>query len=121
MPDARPIVAEGPSLFPWRVAPVVRSSRQAIFLLPTPQWRDRVLARRQRDAAGQRFEDQTSDPERARWNVRQREVLIGERIAAACEELELHCLRMDGSLDLDASLALLEEHFRPHLPDTLNV
>jgi hypothetical protein len=121
LPDPRRIVAEGPSVFPWCVAPFVRSSRQAIFLLPTPQWRDRVLERRQHDTTRQPFEDWTSDPERARRNVREREILIGERIAAACKELGLRYLRLDGSLDLDASLALLEEHFRPHLPEALNV
>lgn len=122
LPEARAIVAEGPTLFPWCVAPVLRSPRQAIFLLPTLQWRDRVLARRQGDGAGGlRFEDQTSDPARARRNVREREVFIGERIAAACAELGLRCLRMDGSLDLDDSLGVLEEHFRPYLPATPNV
>jgi hypothetical protein len=49
LPDARPIVAEGPSLFPWCVAPLLRSARQAIFLLPTPEYRERVLGRRNRD------------------------------------------------------------------------
>jgi hypothetical protein len=35
--------------------------------------------------------------------------------------LRLRCERVDGSLDLDDSLALLEDHFREHLPATPNV
>ncbi len=118
---ARPIVAEGPALFPWRVSTVLSSPRQAIFLVPTPPWRDHVLAGRERDGGGRRFEDRTSDPERARENVRERDRLLGERIVASCAELGLRCETVDGSRDLDDSLALLEEHFRPHLPEGLNV
>lgn len=119
-PRTRPIVAEGPSLFPWCLAPVLGSPRQAIFLVPSPEWRDRVLERRRRRGPV-RFEDRTSDPERARRNVRERELLIAARIVAACRELGLRWLHVDGSQDLRDSLAVLEEHFQPHLPETPNV
>ena len=42
-------------------------------------------------------------------------------IVSSCAELGLRCERLDGSLDLDASLALVEDHFRDHLPTTPNV
>lgn len=119
LPRSRPIVADGPGAFPWCVAPVVRSFRQAIFLVPTPELRDSVAARRSR--GDPQFGDDTSDPERARSNIRTRDGLLGERIAQSCRELGLRCELMDGSRDLDDSLALLEEHFRPHLPATYNV
>jgi len=118
LPATRTIVVDG-KLFPWVVAPMLASSTRAIFLVPTPAWRDRVLARRLRD--GGRFEDRTSDPERARRNVRERETLMNARITASCDELGLRCVRVDGSLDLDDSLAILEEQFRSHLPSTYNV
>jgi hypothetical protein len=120
LPDGRPILAEGPALFPWCVAPVVRSTRQAIFLLPSPELRERVLSRRNRDgpASSDRL---TSDPDRARRNIAGRDALLGERIAASCGELGLRCVGMDGSLDLDDSLGLLEAHFAPLLPSALNV
>ena len=119
LPRSRPVVAEGPGAFPWCVAPVIRSPRQAIFLVPTPELRDRVAERRSRGEP--RFGDDTSDPERARSNIRLRDALIGERIVESCRELGLRHELMDGSLDLDDSLALIEEHFRPHLPAALNV
>lgn len=122
LPDARPIVAEGPALFPWCVAPLVRSARQAIFLLPTPEFREGVLRRRYRDnPAGRRPDGMTSDPERARRNIASRDALLNERISASCDELALRWASIDGSLDLDDSLALLEDHFAPSLPSALNV
>jgi len=47
LPTSRTIVAEGPGAFPWCVAPLLSSPRQAIFLVPTPERRD-VVASRQR-------------------------------------------------------------------------
>ncbi len=61
------------------------------------------------------------DRERALGKLRERDALIDERIQASCAELGLRCERIDDSLDLDDSVALLEEHFRPHLPTTPNV
>ena len=61
------------------------------------------------------------DPERARRNIAARDALLRERIASSCDELGLRWVRIDGSLDLDDSIALLEQHFRPHLPAQPNV
>lgn len=116
----RVVVAEGPGVFPWSVAEVVRSPRQAIFLIPSTEFADRVYERRHRDDPNSPHL-LTTDPARARANVRARNALMVERIVASCEELGLRYVRMDGSRDLDDSLALLEEHFKPHLPTTFNV
>jgi hypothetical protein len=121
LPASRPIVAEGPSAFPWCVSRVIRSARQAIFLLPTPSWRETVLVRRHRDAPGGHSSAMTSDPERARRNIAERDILLATRIADSCDELGLRYVRVDGSRDLDDTLILLEEHFGPHLPAGLNV
>ncbi|MGI8877283.1 MAG: hypothetical protein ACR2G8_01560, partial [Candidatus Limnocylindria bacterium] len=63
----------------------------------------------------------TSDPVRAGRNIVERNELMAARIAASCEQLGLRSVRVDGSLDLDDTLALIEEHFRPHLPIMPNV
>src|SRR5437879_896507 len=39
LPDDRTIVAEGPALFPWCIAPLLLSATPAIFLLPTAELR----------------------------------------------------------------------------------
>jgi hypothetical protein len=102
------------------VAEVVRSPRQAIFLIPTSEFADRVFDRRYRGEPQGPYR-LTTDPARARANVRARNELMAERIVASCDLLGLRYVRVDGSSDLDDSLALLEEHFKPHLPTTFNV
>src|SRR5207237_1348535 len=118
--EAGMVVGEGAWLLPWCIAPLLLSATQSIFLLPTAEVRERVLARRNRDgpASSDRF---TTDPERARRNIAARDALLRERIASSCEDLGLRWVRIDGSLDLDDSIALLEQHFRPHLPAQPNV
>jgi hypothetical protein len=120
LPRSRPILAEGPGAFPWCVAPLVRSPRQAIFLVPNGTVRGRVAERRWGPGQITRFGDTITDLPRALANVGARDAVIDERIVAACAELGLRCERIDGSLDLDASLELIEEHFRPRLPSTVN-
>jgi cytidylate kinase len=120
LPRSRTIVAEGPGAFPWCVAPLLRSTRQAIFLVPTRERRDIVTARRWGTGQLERFPG-IVERERALTNVSARDALLDARIVSSCAELGLRCERLDGSLDLDASLALLEDHFREHLPATPNV
>ncbi len=55
LPRSRTIVAEGPGAFPWCVAPVLNSTRQAIFLVPTPERREVVATRRWGSGQLERF------------------------------------------------------------------
>ena len=120
LPRSRTIVAEGPGAFPWCVAPVLNSVRQAIFLVPTPARRDVVATRRWGRGQIERFPG-IVERERGLTNVSARDELLDARIVSSCADLGLRCERFDGSLDLDDSLALLEDHFREHLPATPNV
>ena len=119
LPDSRTIVAEGPGAFPWCVAPLLSSPRQAIFLVPTRERRDIVASRRWGIGQRERFPG-ILERERALTNVSARDALLDARIMSSCSELGLRCERLDGSLDLDDSLALVEDHFREHLPATPN-
>jgi hypothetical protein len=119
-PRNRTIVAEGPGAFPWCVAALLSSARQAIFLVPTPERREIVASRRWGTGQVERFPG-IVDRERALTKVRARDALLDRRIVSSCADLALRCEPVDGSLDLDASLELLEGHFRPLLPDALNV
>jgi hypothetical protein len=120
LPRSRTIVAEGPGAFPWCVAPLLSSARQAIFLVPTRERREIVAVRRWGTGQQGRFPG-IVERERALTNVRARDDLLDARIVSSCDELGLRCERLDGSLDLDDSLAVLEDHFREHLPATPNV
>jgi hypothetical protein len=120
LPRSRTIVAEGPGAFPWCVAPVITSAHQALFLTPTTEWREAVATRRWGPDRSGTF---SGIVERARAvaNVISRDALLDTRIVSSCAALGLRCERLDGSLDLDDSLALMEDHFRDHLPTTPNV
>lgn len=118
--DSRTIVAEGPGAFPWCVAPLLSSPRQAIFLVPTRERRDIVASRRWGIGQLERFPG-IVERERALDKVSARDALLDARIVSSCAELGLRCERFDGSLDLDDSLALVEDQFREHLPATPNV
>jgi hypothetical protein len=120
LPDSRLIVAEGPGAFPWCVAPLLSSPRQAIFLVPTRERREIVAGRRWGTGQLDRFPG-IVERERALTKIRARDAMLDARIVSSCAELGLRCERLDGSLDLDASLALVEDHFRDHLPATPNV
>jgi hypothetical protein len=104
LPKTRTIVAEGPGVLPWWTAPLLGSERQAIFLVATSSWRMAAYERRYR-----------SDP------TASRDALLAHRIKRSCEELGLRWEAVDGSRDLDASLALVENHFGDLLPTRLNV
>ena len=120
LPADRPIIAEGPGALPWCVAPVIRSPRQAIFLVPIPERREALLARRHRDAPGDRLERRTSDPERAGRNLEERDARIARRIVASCHDLGLRFERLEATRDLGESLSLLVAHFGPYVPAELD-
>jgi hypothetical protein len=120
LPRSRTIVAEGPGALPWCVAPLLSSARQGIFLVPTRDRRDIVAVRRWGNGQQGRFPG-IVERERALASVSARDDLLDARIVSSCVELGLRCERLDGSLDLDDSLALVEDHFREHLPATPNV
>ena len=120
LPDSRTIVAEGPGAFPWCVAPLLSTARQAIFLVPTRERRDIVASRRWGVGQLERFPG-VVEREQALSKVSARDALLDARIVSSCADLGLRCERVDGSRDLDDSLALLEDQFREHLPATPNV
>ncbi len=120
LPRSRTIVAEGPGAFPWCVVPLLNSARQAIFLVPTRERREVVATRRWGSGQLERFPG-IVERGRALTNVSARDELLDARIASSCAQFGLRSERLDGSLDLDDSLALLEDQFREHLPATPNV
>ena len=119
LPRTRPIVAEGPGAFPWLVDELIDSPHQAIFLVPTPARREAVAVQRWGPGQRERFPG-IIDRGAGLENVRERDWLMDELIVSACELLGLRCERVDGTRDLDASLALLEEQFGDLLPATVN-
>ena len=101
LPDAPGVVVEGPQLFPPSVAAVLRHRRQALFLLPRPEdMRERLLARGPLPG--------TSDPERARANATERDLLIAETFERDVRVLDLPHLCVDSPLDVMIERAAAE-------------
>jgi 2-phosphoglycerate kinase len=92
LPDGPPAVAEGFRLLPHLVRPLAAPGR-ALWLLPTPEFHRAAL-----EARGWPVPAQTSDPERARRNLIERDRLFTERLAREAGDA---AVRQDGSTTLD--------------------
>jgi hypothetical protein len=104
LPAAPAVVVEGPQLFPGFLAPLNPSPAQSLFLVPPRE------LQRERLAARGSF-SLTSDPERARANASERNVLIAERIALEARELGLPLVEVDRPLA--GMIELAAAHFAP--------
>lgn len=114
LPACATVLAEGWGLRPAFVASQLSSPRRAIFLVPTESFRRPQIRRLPRAA---RLElDGLSDPERAQHNRLERDRLLAENVVAEAERCGLRVVHVDGGVGVGGMVALVEEHFRPHLP-----
>jgi hypothetical protein len=103
-----PLLAEGFRLLPDLVAPLA-APRSAVWLLPTPAFREAVFARRVADRTGTwDVVGPTSDPPRALANLLARDALFTDRLRGDCGRLRLPALEVDPALTEDALLARVE-------------
>lgn len=105
------ILAEGFGLMPELIFPVLSNNRQAIWLVPTAQFKRASMIRRDKPS----FRDQTSDPERARQNLLRRDMLLTEHVKTQAVAYDLKVHEIDGSQSVERVAALVEQHFAPHL------
>ena len=105
------VVAEGFGLTPELLSPVLSNQRQAIWLVPTQEFKLASMTRRQKPS----FKNETSDPERATTNLYRRDVLLAERIKVQAQSRDLRVYKVDGSLSAEAIATLIEHHFEPFL------
>jgi hypothetical protein len=104
-----PTVVEGFQVYPWLVAPLLASSRQAVWLVCTPAFRRATHFSRSHAWA---TPSQTEDPERAQANRLERDDRIGEEIARGAHDLGLKAIDVDGSRGLDEIAAEAEAHLK---------
>jgi len=98
LPADRPVLAEGFSLLPGLVAPLVSTPLRAVWLLPTPGFRRHAFASR---GSMSTIAGKTSDPERALANLLERDRLFTDQLRRDCAALELQTLNVDGRLTVD--------------------
>jgi adenylate kinase family enzyme len=106
----RDVVVEGFQVYPWLVAPLLDSPRQAVWLICTPDFRRATHFGRPHAWSTPRL---TDDPERAQANRLTRDDRVAKEIAYRADEVGLKAIEVDGSRDLgeielevDAHLAL---------------
>jgi hypothetical protein len=106
LPPDPPVLAEGFSLLPRLVAPLLSGPRQAVWLLPTPEFRRAAFESR---ASTWTIPNKTSDPQRALANLLARDQLFTEQLRAQARAAGLQTVDVDGSLDVAESVARVGE------------
>lgn len=92
LPEMPPILVEGFPLLPRRVAPLLSRPEQAVWLVPTPEFRCAAF-----DSRGSTWNipRKTSDPERALANLLVRDRLFTDQILREAMALGLSVIRVD--------------------------
>ena len=92
MPDDVPILAEGFRMLPRLVAPLLSRRDQAVWLIPTSEFRRAAF-----DARGFTWDiaGKTSDPERALANLLERDQLFTSQVARDASALHLPVIEVD--------------------------
>jgi hypothetical protein len=111
----RPIVAEGYGLLPALVAPMLSSPRQAIWLVPTEQFKLASFDQRVRSGDKGGAWARTSDPTRARANHVARDLLIGDLVRKQARALGLTVVEVDGRRSLEETVDFVDARFAAHL------
>jgi 2-phosphoglycerate kinase len=92
------VVVEGFRLLPHLVEPLVAVPRQAVWLLPTPEFRLAVFERRGPSSG---FLGRTRDPERALRNLLERDRLFTDRLREEAVRLELPVIDVSSAMTED--------------------
>jgi hypothetical protein len=105
------VLAEGFGLTPKLVAPALSSQRQAIWLVPTEQFKWASMQRRAKPS----FKNEVSDPARATRNLLARDMLLAARVRTQAQARRLTVVEVDGSRSVEQMATLIEGHFARYL------
>ncbi|GAA2766904.1 hypothetical protein GCM10010103_59450 [Streptomyces paradoxus] len=110
MPTETPVVVEGFRLLPHLVQPLLTGPGHAVWLLPTPEFRQ--VAFKSRATAEGSFTERTGDPRRAEHDVAVRDALFTERLREETARLGLPAVTVDGTLTEDELTERVSAIFR---------
>ena len=99
LPRERGVVVEGFRLLPRLVKPLLSESSRAVWLLPTPEFRQAVIESRGGAAWG--FLARTSDPERALRNLLERDRMFTDVLREETASLGLATVEIDATVTED--------------------
>jgi hypothetical protein len=98
LPRKPPLLVEGFTLLPRLVAPLLSGQGQAVWLIPTPEFRRAAF-----DGRGSTWNipRKTSDPDRALANLLERDRLFTSELLREATALDLPIIRVDLGLNVD--------------------
>jgi hypothetical protein len=99
LPPEPCVIVEGFRLLPHLVKPLLTVSSQAVWLLPTPEFRQAAI--QSRSAPEEGFIWKTSDPERAGRNIAERDQAFVKRLHEEVKTLDLHAIEADTTMTED--------------------
>ena len=99
LPTDPPVIVEGFRLLPRLLQPLLSMPSHAVWLLPTPAFRQAVVERRGGATSG--FFAKTTDPERALRNVLERDRMFTELLREETTRLGMSAVEIDGKMTED--------------------
>ena len=109
LPPEPGVIAEGFRLLPRLVKPLLGAATHAVWLLPTPLFRQAVFERRGGSAWG--FLARTSDPVRALHNLLERDRMFTEILREETTRLKLPAIEVDVTMTEDDLVDRVTEVF----------
>jgi 2-phosphoglycerate kinase len=99
LPREAGVIVEGFRLLPRLLKPLLSMPTHAVWLLPTPAFRESVIESRGGSASG--FLARTSDPERALRNLLERDRMFTDLLREETARLELPAIEVDATMTDD--------------------
>jgi hypothetical protein len=106
LPDDRPIIVEGFGLLPELVGPLLSSPYQAVWLVPTENFKWDSMTRRGKPS----FAKETSDPEKAKMNLFARDRLLADYYRRQVLAYGYTLYEVDGSRSVAEMTSLVADH-----------
>lgn len=110
LPPKPCVIVEGFRLLPHLVKPLLAAPWHAVWLLPTPDFRQAAFLSRSAPEEG--FVRRTSDPSRASRNLAERDRLFTRRLQGETERLRLRAIQVDATMTEDDLAAQVTAAFR---------
>ncbi|MDQ3916987.1 MAG: ATP-binding protein [Acidobacteriota bacterium] len=109
LPKEPGVIAEGFRLLPRLVEPLLAERSRAVWLLPTPEFRQAVFD--SRGGARWGFIGKTSDPERALRNLLERDRMFTHRLYEEGKRLGLNTIEVSTAISVDELSGRVAEAF----------
>jgi 2-phosphoglycerate kinase len=110
LPPEPGVIVEGFRLLPRLLKPILSVPAHAVWLLPTPDFRQAVVESRGGSASG--FLAKTSDPERALRNLLERDRMFTDILREETARLEVPAINVDATMTEDDLARRVDEVFR---------